>query len=713
MKHNEMFGKALWIKADETCVSPCFRGVFEVNNDEKTVITASGLGFFKLFINGKEVSDEELIPARSHYHHYDECYNYKNFGEEMESRIYCMQYDITSLVKKGKNTVCAVVAMGWYKDYNDSCVFCYKIENGEDTYYSDESVKWFDSPITEYNLHYGEKHDYTKHDYDGKWMEADFDDSQLRNVVKAELPETEYYIQDCPADKVIRTLEPKKIFETDGFDLYDLGENITGWFVFKCEKRGEKVEVFVSEELDENKELPEKWAHNQTAEFICDGTDREYRMLFTWHGFRYIKISKNAELIRVDVVHSDVEVTSDFKCENEVLNWFRNAYIRTQLSNMHACIPSDCPHIERLGYTGDGQLTCEAVMLQLDSHDFYRKWIRDIADCQDKNSGHVQYTAPYHYCGGGPGGWGSAIAEVPYTYYLMFGESEPMKEYFDQMIHYLDYLEAHSENDLVVSDQPGYWCLGDWCAPSIECNDWPAIPAPFVNNYFYIKTINRLVELADKIGREADVQRLEKIKERKVKAIMDNFFDDKTGDFAENKNSANVFALDIGLGDERTLKTVVCAIENKPIDTGIFGTDLMVKILFENGYADLAIKMLSNDEYPSYGFMMKSGATTLWEQWQYPRSMSHPMFGSATKYLFYNILGIRQKKGSYAFEEVIIEPNVNDVTGDVSGFFTTVKGKFSLSTDRKNGKFTVEIPEGVIAEYKGVKVPAGKSTLDM
>ena len=187
--------------------------------------------------------------------------------------------------------------------------------------------------------------------------------------------------------------------------------------------------------------------------------------------------------------------TSDFHCDNDVLNWLHDAYLNTQYTNMHAGIPSDCPHIERRGYTGDGQLACRPAMKMLDTEAFYRKWMQDIADCQDLHTGHVQNTAPYTHSGGGPGGFGCAIVEIPWQFYLHFGDREVLARYYPNMHRYFDYLELHSEHELVTSDKAGEWCLGDWC-----CHTSVVMPAPFVNTYFYIKSLARMIEIAKLIG---------------------------------------------------------------------------------------------------------------------------------------------------------------------------------------------------------------------
>lgn len=693
MKREEIFGKGIFVRPQGECVSPVFTAKFNADCKNKTEITVCGLGFFYLYINGKRVGGDVFAPVTSFYHDYDGCCNRVNFGEYMKSRIYAEKYDITEYVKDGENTLAVFTGFGWYANYSKNCVLCYKITNGKNEFCSDEAVKYADGPLTEFIFTRGEKQDFTHCDLDG--ILSGRNEAALKNCVAADIPETEYYIADCPNDKVIRSIAPVKIAETDDCYIYDAGENISGTCVFTCPEKGKTVKITVSEEIDENNLPHEKWVHGQTAEFICDGTEREYRLLFTWHAFRYFAITKCAENVRCDVIHTALPVIAEFECENDVLNKLFEMYIRTQLCNMHAGIPSDCPHLERRGYTGDGQLACEAAMLTLGSQKFYRKWIEDIKDCQDTVSGHIQYTAPYVRSGGGPGGWGCAIAEVPYTYYKMYGDITPFAECFDGMLKYLSYLDSHSENGLVVSDQPGEWCLGDWCTPHEKHGMRPEIPEPFVNNYFYIRTVDRMVELCAKIGRKAEIPALLEKRNLRAAALNKNYFDESTGDYAENLNSANAFAVDIGLGDGRTLANLVEHIRTKPLDTGIFGTDLVVKVLCENGFTGDAVEFLSREEYPSFGYMMKNGATTLWEEWRDPRSMSHPMFGSAVKYLFYYVLGIRQTADSTDFAKITVEPFTNNITGDVRGSIITPHGKITVRTDRRKNSFTACIPGGV------------------
>ena len=685
MTQTELFGNAIWVQASEECVSPEFRAAFFARAGEEAQITISGLGFFELYLNGKRVSDDLFVPANSHYHAYDDCFCAREFGEEMASRVYALRYDLAPYLQNGENELTAVVAPGWYFRYG-CCKLCFRIAFADRDVCSDLSAAWRPGEVTAYNLIRGETHDYTQAE---SW----------RPVAPAALPPTDFCLQDCPADRVIRSLVPQRIDETDDAVLYDVGENVTGWPILRCAESGAVISVRAGEAYDpETHSLPNHWAHNQVCTFRCDGTNRDYHPRFTWCAGRYYAVSKQAEFVRFDVIHADVPCSSDFRSSSDLLNWLYDAFVRTQLCNMHAGIPSDCPHLERRGYTGDGELVCEAGMLLFDSRDFYRKWIRDISDCQDRKSGHVQYTAPYVQSGGGPGGWGCAIVEVPYTYYRIFGDIEPFRQLFPQMLRYFDYLCEHSENDLVVSDQPGQWCLGEWCIPGQKQLDGLPLPNPLVNNYFFVKSIDRVLELCPAIGQQAHIPALRALRARKAQAIVDAYFDPQTGDFAKNGNCANAFAFDLGLGDRRTLDNLAQHVrELDVVDTGIFGTDIVPRILFENGFADLAYRFLTFTKQPSFGYMRSCGATTLWEEWLKPRSMSHPMFGAPVRYLFQYILGIRQAPDSCGLRKIVIDPAQIPALRYAEGSLATAYGKIAVTVDRNAGTLTVRIPDGIEA----------------
>ena len=718
---------AKWISTGGVCNTPLLRGTITLPEIREARITVAGLGIYELYINGRKVSDDLFLPLSTDFHKRTGItYSKKPFEEEFAHRLYCPGYDIKDYLQAGENTVCFMMGPGWYEqeEYNykkyGNIKLCYAIEyedlSGEKHFAgSDENMQWQQGYVRQARLRLGEDHDYRG--YEDAWMKPEYDASDWAQVVVEEAPETNLYIQDCPADKVIRHVTPVLLSERDGVRIYDVGEIITGYPILTSKaSAGSNILVRYGEMLDEEGRLHEEHVYNQHTSFVTDGTARKMHSKFTWMCFRYFEVTGEAKVEDCVVIHSDVKVTSDFSCDSEVLNWLKEAYIRTQLDNMHCGIPSDCPHTERRGYTGDGQLTCSAAMLQMDAQKFYQKWIYDIADCQDRKTGHVQYTAPFLPSGGGPGGWGCAIVMVPYAYYRQYGDVEILRELYPQMLHWFEYMEAHSEGNLVTSDLEGVWCLGDWCAPAMTFNLLNAmkIPAPFVNTYFYIKAMERVLEINELLGNhESDGLLRQRIADKKH-AITAKYFDEATGDFAENEQGSNAFAVDLGLGDERTFSNMVAHYcEHKQYDTGIFGTDILTRVLFERGEEELAIALLTSEETVSFHNQMQSGATTISEYWTVGiRSQCHPMFGAVSKYLYEYILGIRQAKDSVRFERVVIEPKCRKQIREARGYITAPVGMISVEYNEEY--IEVFVPEGTKAVLKldGVEceLEPGKST---
>ncbi len=698
MKHEEVFAHAKWIEAAPDIQAPLFRKSFASEKVEKAEITIIGLGTFGLFLNGTAVGDELYPPLHSDYHECTfEFVEGKLFDEVTGHRLYACRFDVTDLIQSGENVIGVWLAPGWYADRlqihygNMKLCFCLELtQNGETTrVVSDESMSFHESRITDYIFTEGETHDFNRDVAD--WSTTDCNADDWRPVLLSEIPETEIYLQACPGDKVMRTLKPKLLRDSGKSRIYDAGENHSGYPILKAVAGSSgEVLVTVSEELLPDGSLDVERGYRQYVRFQLDGKPHELKPLFTWLAYRYFEVSGPAEVVSCAVVHSDIAQRATFSSSSSVLNWLFEAYLKTQLANMHRGIPSDCPHEERRGYTGDGQLTCECAMLLLDCQSFYRKWIDDIADCQDRLTGHVQYTAPYRHSGGGPGGWGCAIVAVPYIYYQIYGDKKPFEELYPQMLHYFSYLKNHSENHLVVSDKEGEWSLGDWCTPETL-----VIPEPFVNTYFFVRSIDMVLTMLPVIGHDEKRAELQSLRQTLCNALNEAYFDPETGDYTQNQQGANAFALDIGLGDERTWQNMITHYNAYGMyDTGIFGTEIVTRLLFERGESDLAYRLLTSEKPYSFYHMMQCDATTLWEYWTGERSRLHPMFGGVTKLLLQSILGIRQPKGSCGYKELVIAPAYLPQLSQAEGSLQLADGMVSVSrTKQAEGViFTVSLP---------------------
>ncbi|MCQ2432094.1 MAG: family 78 glycoside hydrolase catalytic domain, partial [Clostridia bacterium] len=449
----EVFGAAQWVCAgayakktatieDANGVPhfPILRNSFVLKGTiRRAVIRVLGLGFYHCYLNGQEISEDQFLPLSTDFEARD---NYPTGETVTGHRIYVPEYDVTALLKDGKNTLALYFGGGWYT-FDDARFGAPKAiyrltvetEDGVKEFISSTDDKIGAGYVRTYHMTRFEAQDYQG--FDDAALTNDFDDSTWKNALPAAPLSTDYQFCDCPADRVEKVLTPVLVKEDGNARSYDCGQNFSGYPVLKIKaKAGETVTVQFAEEKHEDGTPDMNFNYGQQFTVVSDGKERIVHPMFTWFAFRYFTVTGDAEVVEADFIHTAAALTSEFDCDNETLNWMFRAYINTQHCNMHAGIPSDCPHIERRGYTGDGQLTCHAVMDTMDARAFYHKWIADIGDCQDLATGHVQYTAPYTRCGGGPGGWGCAIVEVPYTYYKHYGDKEPMQRLYPQMKRY-------------------------------------------------------------------------------------------------------------------------------------------------------------------------------------------------------------------------------------------------------------------------------------
>ena len=229
---------------------------------------------------------------------------------------------------------------------------------------------------------------------------------------------------------------------------------------------------------------------------------------------------------------------------------------------------------------------------------------------------------------------------------------------YDAILRWFDYMDAHSEKGLVVREEEGGWCLGDWCFPASEEKE--QLPEAFINTFYYLHGLQEMMQISEKMNNKLLIRFAER--EKNVKnAFLDAYFDPETGDFCEGRAAGNAYGLALGLGDERTKKHLVEKYEAlERFDTGIFGTSMLLEQLFSIGAGDLAVRLLTNDsEAASFAHMKRNGATTLWERWDGRESHNHPMFGACVRLLFTQILGIRMMP---AAQPPVVIPTQPDVT---------------------------------------------------
>ena len=701
MPQNHPLDGARWIAAAKECQSPVIKRRITCGKPLSASISITGLGYFTAWLNGRPISDHRFQPVASEYGPRDLSVLSYPLYDQMTYRIYYCTYDVTALVEDGENLLTIQLGNGFYRQtervsegnapYGDTLktIYCLTVRyaDREARFCSDGSETWQESRIVCNNLYVGEVHD-------------------LGMVPGAERPVA--VLPDEPGilspqigtpDREIRTLSPKLLSEKAGVRIYDAGENISGLVRLRVDgDPGQRVTLRFAENLTAEGELDFESTGShytctsgvpqiQTDVCVCGGKEAVFAPMFCWHAFRYFSLEGPGYDPEVAVIHADAPLTASFDSDSEALNFLFDAFVRTQHNNMHGSYPSDCPHRERLGYTGDGQVTAAATMMLLESKEFYRKWMQDILDTQDTVSGHTQHTAPLGGGGGGPVGWGGAIVVVPYRYFKQYGDTELLEKSWEPIHKWLGYIQTRMDDFLVMREEEKGWCLGDWATPGPVL-----IPEPFVNTCLLIRFLDMLLETAPLIGRQGDMAELEALRENCRRAVRDMYFDDKTGSFCDGVRGADAYGLYAGLGDERTVQRLFDKYDALgTFDTGFIGTDVLLEILFRHGGEELAYKLLSSEKCGSFLYMKRHGATTLWEYWDGQQSQDHPMFGGCLRHVFEGFLGIRQAYGTGGYSKVSVEPRLPEALRYMKGTLSTPRGALSVSLCREGKTVAREI----------------------
>lgn len=696
----------------ETNPAPYFRKEFKLIKPVKSArVYVSGLGYYELYLNGNKVEDYVLAPAPTNYDQRNMRHLLYKYNDRSSTRVFYNAFDITDLLTE-KNAVGILLGNGWYNQRDrfaegwmwystPRLIMQIEIEyddGSSEKVISDNTWKVSTGALLHDGIFTGEIYDANLEP--NGWKDSSYDDSHWQNAKIVNTPTGELQAQLTPSDKVTRDIKPKSKTElSDSSYIYDFGEMFSGWVKIKVEgKKGSRVSLRYMEEMGGD--------YGQKDVYILSGDGiEEYEPRFTWHAFRQVEVtgisdSTTLSAITGRVVHTAVDSVGFFECSNELFNKIHESYIRTQLGNFHGSFSSDCPHRERLGYTGDGQLLVESSIFNFDMSQFYLKWLNDMADVQDSITGFVPHTAPFGGGGGGPA-WGSSYVIVPWFYYLYYGDKSVLEKHYEGMKHWVKYLGTRTDkNGLVVREEPGAWCLGDWAAPeSVE------ISPPFVNTCYYYYCTNILSKTALTLGNQKENKYYSDLAIEIKNNINKKYYDKEKKLYWENRQGANAFPLAFGIvpqGDtipvvENLVKNIL---NNKGhFDSGILATPLILDVLSKFGSEDIAFTLMNQRDYPGYGYLLEKKATTLWEYWDGKLSHSHPMFGSVIRWFFKDLAGINPDPENPGFNNIIIKPLISGDLTFVNAGYKSIYGQINSSWKIKNNTFylNVEIPANTAA----------------
>lgn len=659
----------------------------------------AGLGFYELHINGKKVGDCVLDPAQSTY----------------SKRVYYRTYDITDCLVKGANSFVVPVAPGWLGTPRLRIQVEITYEDGSsEVMTSDRFRSVITGPLMYSTVFDGERYDARLENADiyRPGVPAGLMNKQWAWAHNTDDPVGEMVSQRVEPIRVVEEIVPKIIAEpAEGSYVFDAGRNLAGWAAVRTSgKAGTEVRLRFAETVYEDGRVNQENLRNAKCEdvYVLKGEGVEtWEPAFTYHGFRYVQIdglpSRPAEGdVTIKVVRSDVATTGEFSCSNQLLNDIHRMVYNTEASNMHS-VPTDCPQRdERMGWLNDMTVRIEQAMYNFDMSRFYPKFLTDITDTQDEH-GTITCVAPFRF-GMRPADPVCAsyliLAEKCYEFY---GDKNVVEANYDAMKAWTDYLLSRSSEGILE-----YSYYGDWCPPrdflldpngSGVSRDTPGSLMSTGYLYYCSRLISRMAGL---IGRDADKARYSGIAAEVREAFNKKFWNESVGGYASNNQASNSFAIYLGMPSgqmkERALENLVKDVEahDYHLTTGNLCTKYLLEVLSENGHEDVAYRIATRTTYPSWGFMLSKGATTLWERWEYltgdaMNSHNHPMMGSVGSWFYKYLLGIVPDFDSPGFSEFTVNPCYPDGLDSARGSLKTVKGKISVDWQRKGRVVTLKV----------------------
>lgn len=662
--------------------APMLRKEFTVNkriSEAKAFVT--GLGYFEFYVNGEKVGEDVLVPNQTNY---GERPGLENDRVPIENnfrdyRVMYLCYDISDMLEQGENALGVILGNGFYNapstwtaSYGTprfiGQVYITYSDGSKELIVSDESWKADRSPILSDLVYDGEHYD-ARLEQPG-WNTEGFDDSGWEQAVLRIAPGGRMKAHMAEPDRVMERLEPVAVHRiADGHYMVDFGQEISGWLNMSGVQgeSGQKIDIrYIS-----NDSISETSGSNSCI-LRGDGPE-SYAARFTWFVFRYAEIKNwpgelDVNQLKAEAVYTKVASTGNFESSNDLFNKINQIWWRSQTDNMHGGIASDCPNRERSPYTGDGQVACVTVMHMFDAKAFYKKWIQDILDSQNPETGYVPNGAPWQPgCGGGPA-WGAAMNVMPWEFYQHYGDLDLLSNNYLGMKAYVQYMLSWTDEDGIMysqktghSDQPFRWVnLGDWSQPF----DLP--PDDLVHTFYLWRCADFTAKAAEALGNKEEAEEYAALAERTRLAFHLRFYNESEG--AYGPNGANIFALTMGVPKEQEPRVIAAlkadiAYRNGHLDTGIFGTQFFFEVLADHGMQDLAYEAMNKTTQPSFGWWVQNGNTTSWEGWMRPGSGNHPMFGGGLVWLYRKLAGMNTDPGNPGYKHIIFRPQpVSDLT---------------------------------------------------
>ena len=698
-----------------------------------------GLGQYCAYLNGREVAPEELFkPALSNY----------------LKRVYFNTYDVTDMLKKGDNAMGVVLGGGRYftMRFNEG-----EIEWGGQSHilnygtprlflqleitYPDGSTEriisganWRmmkEGPIRTTNEFDGETYD--ERLSLGNWTEAGYDDSQWPWAWAVYPPEGSLVPQPNPNIRVQDTLNPVALFQKGNAWILDMGQNMVGYLELQMRQLqlGDTVTMRFAETLNPDSSLfvenlrDAEVTDRYIANPAVSGQVVKWHPTFVYHGFRYVEITGLRDKPKTSdfkglVFYDEMKTTGEFETSDRMINAvYHNAFwgIRGNYRSM----PTDCPQRdERMGWTGDRTTGNYGESYIFDNHRLYAKWLVDGEDGQWGNGSLSDVWPPYWRRYTDNMTWPGAFITVADMLYTRFGDEQPIRQHYPAMKRWMVHMKKYMEDGIVMRDTYGDWCMPPESPELVHSKDTTRITkAPVISTPFYCYLAGKMVQFAQLLDLPDDVAFFRDEITVTTKSYNEKYLNKDKGCYDNNTVTANILPLWFGMVPEELEDRVFASIVNKTekdfgghVSTGVVGIQQLMRTLTEHGRGDLALKIATHDTYPSWGYMVRNGATTIWELWNgntadpSMNSGNHVMLLGDLILWYYEYLGgIRALEPGYS--KILLKPYPIKGLKYVNCAFDSVSGRIESRWRRVGNRFEwdVAIPANTTAE---VFVPTQK-----
>lgn len=707
------WGEAEWIGLPG--IAPgralCFRASLEITGVVRCArLHAAGLGVYRLYLNGRPVSDRVLDPPPT----------------AVDQRVPCTTHDLAAALLQGENVVAAHVGHGWYGRPILKLHLVVEMADGRVLRLASAGQFPFvvrPSATVADGIFFGESRD-ARREQPG-WMQPGFalhqhDADRGRRLGARHEQWTMAYRVDPPGGRlVVDLMEPMRVVETvqprlvgsprPGVWILDAGGNLAGWCRLRtAEPAGTTIRLLFGETLSGDGTVGQDNLYTARAadEYICAGGGESWEPEFTYHGFRYVQVEGPSTApepgdIVVRRVRNDLARRGSFTCGDPLVERIHAMIVRTEESNQHG-VPTDCPQrAERQGWLNDQTARAEQLVHNFDARRFLAKWLDDMADAQDPATGAIPDTVPWRF--GNRRADPVCVCPVLYPWLMWrhWGDRGVLERHWGMMAAWQRCIAA-----TVVDGVVGYSWWGDWCPPAAFGLEGDAChargtPGGLVSTAHLVYMTRLLACIAGELGHVAEGVRLLAQADALAVAIHGRWYDAQSASYGANVQACNALALWTNVVPEDRRAEVFAALvadcaARGHLSTGNICTKYVLEVLADGGRADLAWRLITRRDYPSWGYMLDQGATTLWERWERKtgtgmNSHNHSMLGAVDAWFYTRLAGLRDDVAMAPGERFICAPQPVPGLDRASAGLDTLRGRLALSWQRIGDGLIVDL----------------------